>query len=108
MSEVTDKLEAEGYTKHVAEFYRTLMRTDTLYQKRITDKYGTRYFINAWYYDNEVLKDSLQFDVQFTIDEDEQNHINVTLVTNDIRFAEAEFDKMWDRMIYEYYEAWGE
>jgi len=106
MSEVTKRLEESGYKKHVADFYKELMGTDTLYQKRITDEYGTRYFINAWYFDNAIVKDSIQFDVQFTIDEDTQDHINVTLVTNDIKFTEAEFDKLWNRMNYEYYEAW--
>jgi len=106
MSEVTKQLEASGYKKHIAEFYQTLMGTDTLYQKRITDEYGTRYFINAWYFDNAILKDSVQFDVQFTIDEDAQDHINVTLVTNDIGFAEHEFAAIWGNLMYEYYETW--
>lgn len=53
MSEVTKQLEESGYKKHVADFYKTLMHTDTLYQKRITDQSGVRYFINAWYYDTD-------------------------------------------------------
>lgn len=106
MSEATKQLEDSGYKKYVADFYKTLMHTDTLYQKRITDQSGVRYFINAWYYDTDILKDSIQFDVQFTINEEESIHTNVTLVTNDIKFAEVEFDKLWNRMNYEYYEAW--
>jgi len=106
MSELTDELLAKGYKKHVSETYNILKSTSILYQKRITDGHGTRYFINAWYYDSDLVKDTVQFDVQFTMDDDQV--VDVCLPTNDIDFAEAEFDRIWTGMLYNYYGTWDE
>jgi len=40
----------KGYRYHKSEGYKTLKSTEHLYQKRIRDEKGTRYFIDVWYY----------------------------------------------------------
>lgn len=107
MSNLTEQLIEAGYKKHVAEFYKVFHSTDTLYQKRIDDERGKRYFINAWHYpkDEVIPFEALQFEVQFD-GAMEDDVINVEISTNNYVLAEKEFDRIWKLMNYGYYELW--
>jgi len=87
-----------GYKKHVSSTYEAFKCTDTLYQKRITDSNGTKYFVNAWYYAAQpYANEGVQFEVQFYNRNDEVE-MDVSLFTNDVNVAESKFDLIWLNM----------
>jgi hypothetical protein len=105
------ELTLRGYTKHVADHYRVLNNTDTLYQKRISDSKGKKYFINIWYYPAQRyghtdLPESIQAEVQFTGDGVTDEHLDVKLFTKDLDKIEEVFENMWVKLGLGYYELW--
>jgi len=96
-----------GYNHHECDMYATLHGTRHLYQKRITDDHGIRYFINAWYFHKQsgMPTDGVQMEVQYTDMFDD--NINVCPLLGDkIEQSEKFFEEMWERMDFGYYEEW--
>lgn len=92
------KLLQHGYTKSVCRTYKAIMSTDTLYQKRVRDDEGTKYFINAWYYPplqlpgRDTIKATVKFESQM---ECEGNTVDVSPIGVDVENAERLFEKLW-------------
>ena len=118
---IENNLIKAGYKKHVSQVYYVLHMTDTLYQKCVKDDVGKRYFINCFYYpesriSGQSIPEGVMFQVQFwTIgkknddkEEYERMAVDITLHTNDIDIVEGEFEEIWKRMGYGYYEKWEE
>ena len=96
-----DLLDA-GYTKFVSEVYKTLFGTDVLFQKRVEDSYGIRYFIDCWYFS----KQTVVFKANFYSDTG-LNVFSVDLYTREIEEAEEQLADIWYKMSYSltgYYE----
>jgi hypothetical protein len=101
---------ASGYVKSVSKHYTTYKTTDTLYQKRITDSIGKKYYINIWWYSEKwyaetLSPESIQAEVQFTGYEDDET-TDVLLFTKDLVKIEAKFEEMWNLLKFDYYERW--
>lgn len=100
-----------GYEKYVAESYKTFHMSDTLFQKRITDDKGKKYYINLWYYaegryGHTDLPESIQAEVQFETDGVTHENMSVTLFTKDVDKIEEVFENMWVTLNLGYYELW--
>lgn len=113
MTPLQETLISKGYKKHVSEHYKTFHATDTLFQKRISDDKGKKYFINIWYYlagryGNTDLLESIQAEVQFENDGVTEETMNVQLFTKDVEKIEQVFENMWKCLALGYYELWGE
>lgn len=108
---ISEQLLESGYKKHVSEHYRLLKMTDTLYQKRVDDSYGVKYYVNAWYYPERMMPNTaicpegVMFETQYR---DGDDYITVELSTSDIDKAEEEFYKIWQLMGYGYKKRWDE
>lgn len=105
------ELTLHSYTKQVAGHYNTFKHTDILYQKRISDSKGKKYFINIWYYPanrygHTDLPESIQAEVQFTGDGVTDEYVDVTLFTKDLDKIEEVFENMWVKLGLGYYELW--
>ena len=101
---------AKGYGKSVSKHYLTYKSTDTLYQKRITDEIGKKYYINIWwypekYYGETHVPESIQAEVQFTGYEDDET-TDVLLFTKDLVKIEAKFEEIWNLLKFDYYKRW--
>ena len=99
----------KGYRKHVHESYKLLHMTDTLYQKKITDSTGVRYFINIWWYPERTVGDmghvmceSVQPEVQMTTRDG--THVSIEYLSCDTEKAEDYFDDVWVELGMDYYE----
>lgn len=106
-----EQLISRGYSKHVAGHYTTFKHTDILYQKRISDSKGKKYFINIWYYPANRygytdLPESIQAEVQFNGDGVTDEYVDVTLFTKDIDKIEEVFENMWVKLGLGYCELW--
>jgi hypothetical protein len=108
------KLLDNGYRKHCSLNYTTFHSTDTLYQKRIDDDVGKRYYINAWYYpckdwnNGNISPESIMVEVQLK-DQDGDAYLTVSpWVNNDIVKAEEIIDRIWLSERCGYDEKWGE
>lgn len=104
---------SKGYKKHVSEHYKVFHTTDTLFQKRISDDKGKKYFIDVWYYPagrygHTDLPESIQAEVQFEKDGITDENMNVELFTKDIDKIEEVFENMWKYLALGYYELWSE
>lgn len=102
-------MNVSGYRKWVSHLNQVLKGTDTLYQKRITDEKGIRYFVDAWYYPSvagTIVDDRFQFEVQFTLPDGEK--MNVMSFYKEVDKSEQLFDLMWNKLELGYYEEWGE
>jgi hypothetical protein len=111
MTELQQKLESLGYTKSVQESYKIFHSTDTLFQKRIRDKKGTRYFINIWWYPTTVVKghalnEGIQYSVQIHTEDDSHNRVVNIEFGSDYSVVEAEnlCDELWETLGGKYYE----
>lgn len=107
---IEKELVALGYKKHVSSSYNTFKSTDTLYQKLIADDVGKLYYINAWWYPSAtygstVLKDAVQFEVQFN-GQDGNAVMDVMLFEKDPCKAESYFANMFTLLSLGYYEKW--
>lgn len=99
----------KGYRKHVSKHHLTFKMTDTLYQKRITDDKGTKYFVDAWYYpaiqySSVFVDESVQIECQFSGKREGETFANVILFEKDIDQAEKTLENMWDKLELGYYE----
>lgn len=111
MSTIQRELIGNGYKKHVSQSYRSFHSTDTLFQKRIRDNKGTKYFIDCWWYDNSAIPtlveigkgEMVQFECQF-YNVDNSAVMNVTLFEKDVSKVEEYFEKIWIGMNLGYYE----
>lgn len=104
-------LTLHGYTKHVSNSYRNFHDTDTLYQKRVDDVIGKKYFINIWYYSAQRyghadLPELIQAEVQFTGDSVTEEHLDVKLFIKDLDKIEEVFENIWVKLGLGYYELW--
>lgn len=113
MTILQEDLLSRGYKKHVSESNKIFKMTDTLFQKRISDEKGKKYFINLWYYaegrhGQTSLPESIQAEVQFETDGVTHENMNVTLFTRDIDKIEEVFENMWVTLNLGYYELWSE
>ena len=98
-----------------------LKGSEGLYQKRVKDEKGTKYFLNVYHWDwtkydpNTVRPDSFTYDGQFRLDEEgKDNTINVSFggdfLDNDhtevttIEDAEKFFEDLFNKMKFDYYE----
>lgn len=102
------KLIQNGYKKYVSSGYNFLKNTDTLFQKKVVDDTGIRYFIDCWWYpeqkiNSHFIEKSWQFEVQFY---DNENNVtmNVMLFEKDVAEAEKQFDNIWKSLKLGYYE----
>ena len=96
-----DLLDA-GYTNIVSESCSTVVKTDVLYQKRIEDSWGTRYFINCYSFGKEPVVFKTDF-----YSGTGQKVFSVELYTHDIEEAEDQLDDIWYKMSFSltgYYE----
>ena len=108
---IREELESKDYRKHVAEMYYALKRTNTLYQKRIADSKGTRYFINVWWYPADTingysLNEGWQYEIQLhTADDSHDKTVDVEW-GKDRSLEESELlaDELWKFMGGHYYE----
>lgn len=113
MTILQEDLLSRGYKKHVSESNKIFKMTDTLFQKRISDEKGKKYFINLWYYaegrhGQTSLPESIQADVQFETDGVTDENMNVVLFTQDVDKIEEVFENMWVTLNLGYYELWSE
>lgn len=93
------ELEDNGYTCYTSNTYKTIKNTDTLYQKRITNKIGIKYFIDLWYYENVWQPEAVFYDI------DNNALFEVTLYdASYINIIEEKFEKIWSKMNCGYYE----
>lgn len=95
-----------GYKKYVSESTRTFKSTNTMYQKKVKDDVGVKYFINVYEYkfidrDNKKYL-SYQSEVQFNgeLPEDSlvTNTIEVILFERNLTKVEATFENMWETL----------
>jgi hypothetical protein len=83
--------------------------TNVLYQKRIRDDNGTRYFIDAYYYPSQkyttvVCPESFQVDAQLSWAGGDV--FNITLLDGDIKTCENRLKVMWEGLNLDYYETY--
>jgi hypothetical protein len=105
---IQEKLLEKGYKKYVSKSNAVFKSTDTLFQKKVVDDKGVRYFIDCWWYKEEVInghtiQESWQFEVQYS-SSPVSNTMNVMLFEKDIDKAEQMFDHMWTVLNLGYYE----
>lgn len=103
MSTIKQDLLDSGYREHRSETYNLFRSTDLLYQKKVTDEKGVRYFINCWMFekDGDIFKeDSPMFEVQFVMKDGEHCGVNPFYV--DIQKAEDFFHVLWEAMDFAY------
>ena len=106
------ELLARGYKKWVSETTRIFKMTDSLYQKKVIDNKGKKYFIDIYYYPagrygNRDMEESIQAEVQFhNGDGITDNTMNVQLFVKDIDKIEEVFENMWVKLGLNYYELW--
>jgi hypothetical protein len=111
MTDIQERLIKEGYVKSVGEHYRFMHESDTLFQKRIKDNKGTRYFINVWWYPeraigSHTLKEDIQYDITIHTIDDSYDKV-VSLEWNSgytVLEAEELADKLWEVLGGAYYE----
>jgi len=105
---------SRGYKKHVSEINKTFKMTDTLFQKRISDERGKKYYIDIWYYaagrhGQTSLPESIQAECQFhNGDGITDEPMNVQLFIKDVDKIEEVFENMWVKLGLGYYELWSE
>lgn len=98
-------LENSGYKRY--EDY--LRRAYCLYQKKITDSKGIRYFINYYLYRDEKQNITFEVDLQFELDD---CVMNITLFNFKIEeliypvaeAIEAKVEDIWQKLGAKYYE----
>lgn len=105
---IQDQLIRKGYKKYVSQSNTVFKMTDTLFQKKVVDDKGVRYFINCWWYKEDcvnghTIPESWQFEVQYSAN-DASRTMNVTLFEKDIDKAEQMFDDMWTKLNLGYHE----
>ena len=101
-------LENSGYKRY--EDY--LRRAYCLYQKKITDSKGIRYFINYYLYRDEKQNITFEVDLQFELDD---CVMNITLFNFKIEeliypvaeAIEAKVEDIWQKLGAKYYEEYG-
>ena len=102
MYNIEEELEKRGYRRHVHESYRIFKSTNLLYQKRITDANGTRYFINAWIYPELPVEQRVQFETQFS--NEGEAVLDACSFYRNPEEAENQFKDIWSTMGYGYTE----
>lgn len=105
---IEDVLIEKGYKKYVSQSNSVFKMTDTLFQKKVVDDKGVRYFIDCWWYKEETINgytipESWQFEVQFHGNEASQT-MNVMLFEKDVDKAEQMFNDVWTKLNLGYYE----
>lgn len=109
MTKLEQKLIDLGYKKHVSESNRIFKSTDTLFQKKVTDDKGIRYFIDVWYYPPQriagrILDEGIEPEAQMSFEDDTK--MNVSFLTYDIGLFEVRFSDVWELMNCIHYELW--
>lgn len=105
---IQDQLISKGYKKYVSKSNAVFKSTDTLFQKKVVDDKGIRYFIDCWWYKEQTINghtipEGWQFEVQFSGD-DVSKTMNVMLFEKDVDNAEQMIDHMWTVLNLGYYE----
>jgi hypothetical protein len=105
-----DQLLATGYRKSICDGSKQF--TNVLYQKRIDDECGKRYFINVWEWDNRMhvgVPNDFSYQAEGQFKDGCDNTFNIELLTNDsIEQVEAFFADTWERLGYAHYEMFEE
>jgi len=108
--------EAHGYKPYVNHLKASQMSsTPNFYlgsvQLRLTDRFGTRYFIGIDMYDMDAISLSrpsgplsCSAEVQFHRENETDDVVDVTLAHNSFRETEDFFHRMWASMNFGYYE----
>tara|TARA_B100002019_G_C21107384_1_gene516634 strand:+ start:477 stop:824 length:348 start_codon:yes stop_codon:yes gene_type:complete len=107
-----DALLESGFVKDVRSQYVTFQNTDTLYQKKVCDDKGVRFFLNAWYHKEKQIAQhtipaSFSFELQFSQDEGE-TVININILTDNHEVAEAKANEIWQKLNCDYTKKYGE
>ena len=97
-------LEKSGYKKYEIDLLHK--HASCLYQKRVIDEKGTKYFINAYGYG--IYETSLSFDYEVHLQRKgycvDMTIFNTNTMT--IEEIESEIDNLWYGGGFEYYENW--
>lgn len=99
------ELEANGYKYFNSLQWEILRSTPHLYQKKVVDGVGIRYFIDVFYYPGhpETHENGFQFETVL-YDKDKEPLAQITLYTSDMEKAEQAFSEMWTKLNCGYYE----
>ena len=96
-------LEKNGYTKYNDNVYNS----ETLYQKKVKDKKGTKYFVDFYKYVFTVFNNEPIYEVRLHINKDNYS-LNILLYTiskdMSLEEIEKEVDKIWHDLGGDYYE----
>lgn len=97
MTDIEKELVANGYKRSTCSYGMAFKGTEILYQKRITDNHGTRYFISCWYYSKcSITPETIQFEVQFTLKDGES--MDVTSFYKCVYKSEILFENIWTKL----------
>ncbi len=97
-----EKLLRQGYRR-----FKQPEDEPTLYQKKVSDKKGTKYFINCYHYlfpERPPMKDGWEFKLQIDSDIGTVNITLFNLKKCTIKRMEGFMEKMWIQQGYKYYE----
>lgn len=98
-----------GYREHFSADHHTFHSTQWLYQKKVTDNVGVKYFINVYWYDCPELefvgwREGLQFEAQLHYREG--SVVDVKFSDTDIIKIESRIDDIWSSGVLDYYDYW--
>ena len=100
---ITDEILLEnGYRQYSDTWYNA----DRLYQKRIKDKKGTKYFINFLSYDLPIFNNETRYDVRLssgTKDYD-MEIVLFNISSMSLKDIENKIEEIWTKLNLEYYE----
>lgn len=100
MKVTSELLISAGYKRYAGS---DLNRSSALYQKRISDNHGTKYFINAWFHDytryniQSPNQYSFEFEVQFTKKDGSKFNVD-DLSDSTIEEHEKFFESIWTNL----------
>ena len=103
MMQLEQDLLNRGYKQSIEPHWKSSKMTDVLFQKRICDGKGTKYFINVWYYPAgrygyTDLPESIQAECQFHSDGVTEETMDIQLFTKDIDKIEEVFENIWNKL----------
>lgn len=100
---IKDELTSLGYKEYISDWYHKFQCTDTLYQKKVKDDKGIRYFIDIWYYPEVMEHISIQIECQL-YNQENTAAMDITLFEQDPKKAEEYLQYMWETLKLGYYE----
>lgn len=91
-----------GYKKFESEHNKVLRGSSILFQKKVEDSIGIRYFINCWIYFRDG-RDVPFFESQM-YNEKDVVEMDVSFFTEDYQEVESKLDNIWHKLELGYYE----